>query len=76
MANITITIPDDLKHSLDRFDEINWSAVARNAFMEKISKLLILEKLASKSRLTEKDAIELGRKIKAGMWERHYKKSK
>lgn len=75
MANVTITVPRDLKRQMEEFNEINWSAVARSAFAEKISKLLLLEKIASKSRLTEKQAVELGRKINKAIWEKHYKKS-
>jgi hypothetical protein len=75
MANLTITVPGDLKKQMEEFNEINWSAVARSAFAEKISKLLLLEKIASKSKLTEKQAVELGRKINKSIWEKHYKKS-
>ena len=75
MSNVTITVPKDLKKQMGEFSEINWSAVARSAFAEKISKLLLLEKIASKSKLTEKQAIELGRKINKSVWEKHYRKS-
>ena len=74
MNNVTVSVQPELKKRMDRHEEVNWSAVARQAFEEKLSAIEILEKFASKSRLTEKDAIELGDKIKKAMWEKHYKK--
>jgi hypothetical protein len=47
--------------------------VARQAIREKLSQLEILKQIASKSRLTEKDALELGRKINKSMHERMQK---
>jgi hypothetical protein len=48
-------------------EEINWSAVARKEFEEKVEQVEFLKKLARKSRLTEKDAAELAEKINLGV---------
>ncbi len=74
MANMTLSVPEDLRDFMKRHPEINWSEVARQAFKEKASALEILDKLALKSKLSEKDALEIGRKIKKSMWKRTYKK--
>ena len=50
-----------------QLDEINWSAVARKAFENKIEQVEFLKKIAAKSKLTEKDAEELSKKINKGM---------
>jgi len=71
MVNITLTIPKDLKEELQKHNEVNWSAVIRKALQEHIRKLCIVEAIARKSKLTEKDAIEIARKIKKEMAKNH-----
>ena len=63
MVNITLSLPTELKKSLDKHSEINWSEVARQAFKDKLTKLSILEKFSSKFELSEKDIKELSDKI-------------
>jgi hypothetical protein len=63
MVNITLSVPDDMKFKMDSFVEINWSAVAREAFSEKISDLEIIKSFKAKSKLTEEDALKLGREL-------------
>lgn len=63
MVSITLSIPEELKKEMDEFKIINWSAVAREAIKKKISLLTEMDKLLAKSELTEKDAVELGRKV-------------
>lgn len=74
MVNMTLSVPEELKEVMDKHSEINWSEVARQAFKQKVSQLALLDALASKSELSEKDALEIGRKIKKSMWEKRYKK--
>ncbi len=63
VTNVTISVPEELKKEMDSFPEINWSEVARQAIREKASQLEFLKHFASKSRLTEKETLELGRKV-------------
>ena len=63
MPTITLSVPVELKHEMDESKEINWSEVARSAIKTKVSQLKILKAISAKSKLTEKDALELGRKI-------------
>ena len=74
MAVITLSIPEDLKAEMDKTRFINWSEVAREAIRERVSQLRILNSIAAKSKLTEKDAIEIGRKIKKSMHQRYQEK--
>ncbi len=73
MTNMTLAIPDDLRLKMKRFPEINWSEVARQAISEKTSILGNLQRVFSKSTLTEADAIAIGREIKKRVWKKHYK---
>ena len=70
MANMTLSVPDELHANLKKHPEIAWSAVARKAMADYAEKLEWFEKTVSKSKLTEKDAFEIGEKIKKGMTKR------
>ena len=71
MTNITVTVPEDLKKELQKHDEVNWSAVIRRALVEHLRKIIIAESIANKSKLTQKDADEISRKIKIEMAKAH-----
>ena len=73
MVTITLSVPEELKMEMDKTKFINWSAVAREAIRVKVSQLKILNSIAKKSKLTEKDTIDIGRKIKKSMHERYKK---
>lgn len=63
MVSVTLSVPEDLKKKMDEFPEMNWSEVARGAIREKVVKLEFLKHFASKSELTEEDAIRLGKEV-------------
>ena len=64
MANMTLSIPDELYKKMKTFTEIRWSEIARKAFQQRIEDLLIAESIAKKSELTKKDAEALSNLIK------------
>ena len=63
MPTATLTIPDNVKAEVQRFSWINWSEVARQAFMQKIEDMEFLRRFKEKSKLTESDALKLGREV-------------
>ncbi len=71
MANMTLSIPEELLKRMKKFQEIKWSEVARKAIEQRAMELEIIEKIASKSKLTEKDALELSRKVNKEIAKRH-----
>lgn len=71
MVNMTLAIPDDLSEVMKKHTEIKWSEVARKAIAEKAKLLELMEKIVEKSKLTEKDALDIGLKIKRGIAKRH-----
>ncbi len=75
MVNITLSVPAELKTSLDKHSEINWSEVARQAFKDKLSKLSILEKFSFKFKLSDKDIEELSNKINSEVSKRFMESS-
>lgn len=71
MANITLTIPEDLREELQKHKEVNWSEVTRKAMKDHLRKLHIAEAIASKSKFTQKDIDELDKMVKKGIAKEH-----
>ena len=63
MVTLTLAVPEELKHKMDSFPEMNWSEVARQAFKQKVEDMEFLRKFKSKSTFTEKDALRLGAEV-------------
>lgn len=63
MTTLTLVVPNEMKKKMDSFPEMNWSEVARQAFMQKIEDMEFLRKFKEKSKLTESDALRLGREV-------------
>lgn len=71
MANLTLSLPDDLYEEMKKHPEIRWSEVARQALAKKLQDLRRLDALLRDSELRESDVEELGHKVKEGVWKRH-----
>lgn len=67
VANLTVSVPEDLKAEMSRHEEVNWSAVVRQAVRDHLRKLAIADAIAEKSELTEADVAELDRLVKEGL---------
>ena len=67
MPTLTLAIPADLKKEMDTMPELNWSEVARKAISERAAEYKLFKTIVAKSKLTEKDAKELGDKISKSM---------
>ena len=67
MATLSVAVPDTLKKKMAQLEEVNWSAVARHAFEQKVNQIEFLKSLAKKSTLNTKDAEEIGIKISKGI---------
>lgn len=65
MGNITLSIPEDVHRSMRHFSEVKWSEVARKAIIDKLEALSLAERLAKKSRLTQRDVEEFSKKLKS-----------
>ncbi len=71
MVSVTLSVPEEIKHKMEKFPEMNWSEVARQAFMQKIKDLEFLKKFTSDSTLTEDDALKLGRELNKNLAKRY-----
>ncbi|MFH1683141.1 MAG: hypothetical protein ABIA37_05075 [Candidatus Woesearchaeota archaeon] len=74
MVTMTLAVPEELKHRMDTFPEMNWSEVARQAFLQKIDDMEFLRKFKEKSKLTEEDALRLGKEVSKSISSRLRKK--
>ena len=67
--NMTVTLEDPLWDKMKQHKDVRWSVVMKEAVKEKMRALAVLEELAKKSSLSEKEikafALELGRKVNA-----------
>lgn len=70
MVSMTLAVPQELKSEMDKHPEMNWSEVARQAIKDRIELLKKWDKMLEKSKMTEKDAIELGRLVRRGIGKR------
>jgi len=71
MPNMTLAIPEDLKEKMDRFKEINWSEVARQAIREKTLLLERVNQMLSRSTLDEASIEAHAAKIKKSVSKKH-----
>lgn len=67
MPSVTIAVSEALKREMDSHDDVNWSAVARRSIEHKLQIMKEMDEMLKNSKLTEEDAILLGRKVKADM---------
>ena len=73
MPTLTLAVPKELKSEMDSLPELNWSEIARRAISKEINEYKLFKSIVSKSKLTEKDALELGRKVNKSLHERYEK---
>lgn len=66
-----IPLADDLKKIIEKHKEIEWIKIAQDALWDRARKLELLDKLTQNSKLTEKEAIEIGNKIKTEIAKKH-----
>ena len=71
MVSITLSVPDEMKNEMDSFPEINWSAVAREAIKNKLLMLEKFKEFTKDSKLTQKEALDLGKSVTKGAKKRY-----
>ena len=70
MTNLTLAVPEILHKRLSEHPEMKWSEVARQAFEKKLEEFELEEKLIRRIKLTEKDAEDIGNKLKSDIRKR------
>ncbi len=73
MVSVSFTISDELRAKMEKFPWVNWSEVSREGYVEREKLHEGFEefnKIVSKSKLTEEDAMKLAREVNAGMYKK------
>jgi len=77
MAELKLKVSPDVKEEIDKHSDVEWSEIFEKAVKHELEErnkrqllLFALDKVLGHSKLTEKDALELGEKAKEGMWKR------
>ena len=63
LANITLSVPEELKKEMEKFPEINWSEVARASIKQKVTHLNFLKGFSIDSEITPEEALKLGNEV-------------
>ncbi len=74
MTTMTLAVPSELKHKMDSFPEMNWSEVARQAFIQRVKDFEFLKKFKKESEITEEDALRMGSELNKKLAKRYLKK--
>jgi CCR4-NOT transcriptional regulation complex NOT5 subunit len=73
MAEIVVKIPKELEKDFKKIDPLLLELAVQRLIKEKLEEFVEVEKMLSKSKLTEKEALELGRKVNKGLAKRYEK---
>jgi len=73
MAELKVEIPDELEREIKELN-LDVSNAVTKSVTEELVRFVALKTIAGKSKLTEEDAIELGRKLKEGRFKELKKK--
>jgi UDP-N-acetylenolpyruvoylglucosamine reductase len=69
ISNMTFSVPERLKKRAQARPDVNWSSVVAQAIEERLNGLEILDRIASRTHLTEKDVDELADLVDSAMAE-------
>ncbi|MBI5968327.1 MAG: hypothetical protein HY882_10790 [Deltaproteobacteria bacterium] len=72
MPTVTFQIPSEVKKILSKHPEIKWDKVVADTLWNYARKLLLMDKITSKSKLSSQDIDELDKAVKAELL-KHYK---
>jgi hypothetical protein len=64
MPNMTFAVPDDLHREMRAHPETKWAEVARRAIRAELARLELYAGLLGSSKLTQADAVRIGREIR------------
>jgi CCR4-NOT transcriptional regulation complex NOT5 subunit len=73
MVEIVVKIPRELEEDFKKIDPLLLELAVQRLIKEKLEEFVEVEKMLSKSKLTEKEALELGRKVNKALAKRYEK---
>jgi CCR4-NOT transcriptional regulation complex NOT5 subunit len=73
MVEITVKIPKELEEDFKKIDPLFLELAIQRLIKEKIEEFVKVERMLTKSKLTEKEALKLGRKVNKSLAKRYEK---
>lgn len=73
MPKLTFEIPIDIKDMVQKHTEIDWDKIVSDTLWNYAKKIKLLDSIACKSKLTEKDIDALDHEIKADLIKKYQK---
>jgi CCR4-NOT transcriptional regulation complex NOT5 subunit len=73
MAEIVVKIPKELEEDFKKIDPLFLELAIQRLIKERLEEFVKVEKILTKSKLTEKEALELGRKVNKSLAKRYEK---
>jgi len=73
MVEIVVKIPKELEEDIKKIDPLMLELAVQRLIKEKLEEFVEVKKMLSKSKLTEKEALELGRKVNKALAKRYEK---
>jgi hypothetical protein len=73
MAEIVVKIPKELEEDFKKIDPLLLELAVQKLIREKLEEFVKVERIVAKSKLTEKDALELGREVNKSLAKRYEK---
>ena len=73
MPKVTFEIPIDIKDIVQKHTEIDWNKIVTDILWNYAKKIKLLDSIACKSKLTEKDIEALDHEIKSNLIKKYQK---
>jgi CCR4-NOT transcriptional regulation complex NOT5 subunit len=73
MVEIVVKISKELEEDIKKIDPLMLELAVQRLIKEKLEEFVEVKKMLSKSKLTEKEALELGRKVNKALAKRYEK---
>ena len=73
MAEIVVKIPKELEEDFKKIDPLFLELAVQKLIKKRLEEFIKVEKILTKSKLTEKEALELGRKVNKSLAKRYEK---
>ena len=70
MVSITLSVPQEMKKEMDKFPEMNWSQIAREAIKLRLIMLEKFKAFTKDSAITEDDALKWGKEVSVALTKR------
>jgi len=73
MGEIVVKIPKKLEEDFKKIDPLLLELAVQKLIREKLEEFVKVERIVARSKLTEKDALELGREVNKSLAKRYEK---